>query len=163
MLGHMWECRKEHNAASVRIAVTGEGRGPHYRIEYPNPKGSGDPYVFEVYRGSGHREFRDLGQGPGPNSVLQLLGDTPEPKPTTGRDRTIIDLHWSNRAMTFDEVRDRVPFRDVLGVFDFPRGDAAIDALSSFSRDVHDIAGFNAVAVPRGSEGDVQSDIETSE
>lgn len=104
VLGHMWPCWKQHGDASVRIAVTGKGHAPHYRIEYPNAKVPSDPIVFEVYRGSGHREFRELGEG---QSVRELLADGAlKPKPTLGRDRAIFDPHWSSRALRFDEIRD---------------------------------------------------------
>jgi hypothetical protein len=53
----MWECKKQHSAASIRIEVAGQGRAPHCRIEYPNPKGSGEPNVFNVYNGSSHEEI----------------------------------------------------------------------------------------------------------
>jgi hypothetical protein len=70
VLGHMWECRKQHGAASVRIGVTGEGRAPHYQIEYPNPNGSGDPHVYKFYNGSSHKEISDLGQGGSPEDLM---------------------------------------------------------------------------------------------
>jgi|SRR5271155_826717 len=106
VLQHMWECKLKHHTdtTSVRIAVTGRGRAPHYRVEYEN-----HPTVisiFEFYRGSGHKEFEDLGEGV---PVMEALGDDdPEvvkPDRLLGRDRTMIGDHWSSRAMNLDEVR----------------------------------------------------------
>ena len=55
---HMWSCKKKFGNAFVRVGITGEGKAPHYRIEYSNDRGIS---IFGVYRGPGHRPFEDLG------------------------------------------------------------------------------------------------------
>ncbi len=103
VLEHMWECKRQHGAAPVRIGVTGKGRAPHYRIEYPkNPSAAS---VFAVYRGLSHKEMDDLGKLPEITDLLDLLDDDGpsklhEPSP----DRILMDDHWSSRVMTLDEV-----------------------------------------------------------
>jgi hypothetical protein len=100
----MWECKLKHHTdtVSVRIAVTGRGRAPHYRVEYAS-----HPTVmskFEVYRGSGHKEFKDLGEGV-PVSELLSGPEVVKPERLLGRDRYMIEDHWSSRAMNLDEVK----------------------------------------------------------
>jgi hypothetical protein len=61
VLAHMWECKRQLDAASVRRGVTGEGRAPNYRIEYPGDAENW-PSVFGVYSGLSHKKIDDLGQ-----------------------------------------------------------------------------------------------------
>jgi hypothetical protein len=40
VLGHMSECKKQHQNAFVRIGVTGQGKIPSHKIVYADPAGS---------------------------------------------------------------------------------------------------------------------------
>jgi hypothetical protein len=92
VLEHMWNCRREHGDASVRIGLMGQGRAPNYRIEYrPN-----DPTVFAAYNGLGHKEIEDLGEA----NLLVMLGVVEGTNP----DRTLRRDHWSSRVMSLDDV-----------------------------------------------------------
>ena len=97
VVGHMWDCWRQHDAASVRIGVTGRGRAPHYRIEHQ--KG-----VFAVYRGSGHTQIEDLGEQPAID-IFAFLGEGPSKPKEPSPDHIFMDEHWSSRVMTFDEVK----------------------------------------------------------
>jgi ribulose bisphosphate carboxylase small subunit len=39
VIGHMSECKKQHQNAFVRIGVTGQGKVPSHKIVYDNPDG----------------------------------------------------------------------------------------------------------------------------
>lgn len=78
MLGNMRFCQKRHGNARVRIAVTGKGPNPSYRVDYvkpvaPDPDGT----VFDAYGGKAHYSFTAV---------------------------NIMETNWSSRAMNLDEV-----------------------------------------------------------
>jgi hypothetical protein len=108
VLEHMWECKQQHGAASVRIGVTGKGRAPHYRIEYPKSPSAAS--VFAVYHGSSHKAMDDLGKPAELIGISDLLDDDDPSKPKKlyknepSPDRILMDDHWSSRVMTLDEV-----------------------------------------------------------
>jgi hypothetical protein len=62
ILERMWECKRAHGGALVRIGVMGEGRAPNYRIEYSDG-------VFAVYNGLSHNPIEDLGE----SSIIVLF------------------------------------------------------------------------------------------
>jgi len=99
VLHNMWDCKRQHGEASVRIGITGKGRTPHYLIEYHNESLS-DPAVFGIYRGSSHKELEGLGKWN--YNIVDLL----EGKPIEGQppEHWVEEGHWSSRAMTLDEV-----------------------------------------------------------
>jgi hypothetical protein len=59
VLEYMHQCRREYGEPSVRIGVTGEGRAPNYRLEYPK-EGMPHPIVVQVYSGLSHNRLKDL-------------------------------------------------------------------------------------------------------
>jgi hypothetical protein len=98
VVDHMWDCRRQFGAASVRIGIMGQGRAPNYRIEYPKEP-DGTPTVFAAYNGLGHKQIEDLGE----LSVAALFRLSDEPMP----ERTLRHEHWSSRVMDLDEVNNR--------------------------------------------------------
>src|SRR5437879_5011039 len=56
VLAKMLDCRRDYAEPSVRIGVTGKGRSPHYRIEYPS-----DPFpaIFDAFHGASHKKLVD--------------------------------------------------------------------------------------------------------
>jgi len=106
---HMWSCKKKFGNAFVRVGITGEGKAPHYRIEYSNDRGIS---IFGVYRGPGHRPFEDLGAFRANDIVLS---DDPHEKAAVAAeivnrdapnkpDHLLQDHNWSTRAMSLEEV-----------------------------------------------------------
>ncbi|MCJ2127408.1 hypothetical protein [Methylobacterium sp. E-045] len=78
LLTNMRFCQKRHGNASVRIAVTGKGGHPSYRVDYvkpvaPDPDGT----AFDAYGGKAHYSFTAI---------------------------NIMETNWSSRSMTLDEV-----------------------------------------------------------
>jgi hypothetical protein len=100
VLEHMEECWRQHDAASVRIGVTGRGRAPYYRIEHQKSPSS----VFAVYRGLGHKQIEDLGERPAID-IFAFLGEGPSKPEEQSPDHIFIDEHWSSRVMILDEVQ----------------------------------------------------------
>lgn len=78
LLTNMRFCQKRHGNASVRIAVTGKGANPSYRVDYVKPVG-GDPdgTPFDAYGGKAHHSFTAI---------------------------NIAETNWSRRSMTLDDV-----------------------------------------------------------
>src|SRR5216683_6788374 len=95
VVGHMWDCRRAHGDASVRIGVMGQGRAPNYRIEY---RQLDDPTVFAAYNGLSHKEIEDVGEA----NLLVMLGMVDGINP----DRTLRREHWSSRVMSLDNVSE---------------------------------------------------------
>jgi hypothetical protein len=76
VLDHMLTCRRECGEPSVRIGVTGKGRSPHYRIEYP---GDPIPTVFDTFHGASHKKLVD--------------------------EDFLRDEHWSQRSLSVGEIQ----------------------------------------------------------
>src|SRR5260370_18068595 len=99
VLEHMWDCKRQHGAASVRIGIMGAGRAPNYRIEY-HKESMLRPAVFSVHNGLSHKDIDGLGQWN--FSVGELLEGKPiQEKPP---EHHLDDAHWSSKVMTLDEV-----------------------------------------------------------
>jgi hypothetical protein len=93
VVDHMWNCRRKHGSASVRIGVMGQGRAPNYRIEYGAPT---DPTVYAAYNGLSHKEIEDLGQ----INLFVTLGLAEGANP----DRILRQEHWSTMVMSLEET-----------------------------------------------------------
>jgi hypothetical protein len=68
VFAHMWVCKKKFGDASARIGVTGEGRVPHYIIEYTGDRGATE--IFGTYHGSSH-DLINLGK----SSLVDRIGE----------------------------------------------------------------------------------------
>jgi hypothetical protein len=91
VLDNMWDCKRAHGDASVRIGTMGEGRAPNYLIEYPRDKAKAG--VCGAYSGLGHNKIENFD--------------------TSGRvrlepvaDRTLMREHWSSEVMSLKEVSE---------------------------------------------------------
>lgn len=78
VFNHMYECRKKMGTSYVRIGVTGEGKVPHYRIEYDVVDQKYPIPIYDAFNGWNHEKLVD-------EDVLR-------------------DGNWSTRRMDFDEV-----------------------------------------------------------
>jgi hypothetical protein len=106
VLEHLWACKREHGSASVRIGVTGEGRAPNYRVEYPR-EGMKTTAVFEVYNGLSHRPIEGLGQwNLTPQELLSLFGRNTSPvkELPPSPEHSVEPGHWSSQAMSLEQV-----------------------------------------------------------
>ena len=74
VLGHMFACKREQGTASVRIGAMGEGKTPHYKVEYVVP-GQKYPYpIFGVFDGRNHKPLVDEDALRDEHWSLQTLG-----------------------------------------------------------------------------------------
>jgi hypothetical protein len=106
---HMWDCKKKFGDASVRIGISGEGKAPHYRIEYTNDRGTA---IYGVYRGQGHKLFDDLGDSniidivlsDDPNEFAEVANELEKREAPERPDHLLQAQNWSSHAMSFKEV-----------------------------------------------------------
>jgi hypothetical protein len=104
----MWSCKKQFGNASVRIGITGEGKAPHYKIEYQ--RDSGGIATFGIYRGLGHRPFEDLGSidfivlSDDPAEITEVATEIAKRETPEHPDHFVKVFSWSAQATTFEKI-----------------------------------------------------------
>jgi hypothetical protein len=88
ILENLYECKRQHGNATVRLGTTGQGIVPHYRIDYSQDIGIRrlESAIFGAFDGRSHKPIvwlREAGE----------LDGTP-----------LRQEHWSARFMIIEEV-----------------------------------------------------------
>jgi hypothetical protein len=94
VLRHLYDCKRKHGAAWVRIGVTGEGKAPNYRTESDPGSGPDDARVYESFNGLSHKALsneeklvdENWSLAPTPlETIAELLGQTRNRSSRKGR------------------------------------------------------------------------------
>lgn len=94
MLENMYACKREHGNTTARLGITGGGVAPNYRIEFEN-----DDYALKV-GGVSFFKIGIVGVFDGrSHKLIEWIDNVAQEDGIP-----VHDSHWSNRAMTIDDV-----------------------------------------------------------